>query len=99
MFGANLNKFPTKHSQKTLQLLKNEVFWKKLKSSGKKLKHFEKNSSFLALKLNEPVVTNYTPATIKVLKKSLWLIALHIVKENLNISACKIMPTFLMEMR
>ena len=39
-----------------LQILKIRVVWKKLKGSG-----IKKKSSFLASKLNKPVVSHYTP--------------------------------------
>ena len=68
------NRFSTKNShffKKTnCKSSKLQGFWKKLKALGKNSSLWGKNSSFLASKLNEPVVTNYTRYHKSVEKKA-----------------------------
>ena len=64
IFGAFLTDFPPKpviFSKKTnSKSSKLQGFWKNSRALGKNSSIWRKNSSFLASKLNEPVVTNYT---------------------------------------
>ena len=67
LFPRNKAVFETSDSKSS----KIQCFGKRnFRDLGKHLRDFEKNASFLASKLNEPVVTNYTPTTINALKKA-----------------------------
>ena len=63
IFGAFLTDFPQKptiYSKKLTPHLQNFRVFEKTQGPWEKTQAFGKNSSFLASKLNEPVVTNYT---------------------------------------